>query len=269
VNLQTQVASGLLSFAHIQQVIGSGSAADTLTGPNLTNTWSISSLGGGKIFNSNGTFTFSAIENLTGGSGTDVFDFSTAAGAVSGTIDGQGGGNWLEYLGYTVGVTVNLATGTATGASGGINNIQNVIGGAGDDTITGNALGNILVGGAGNDVINGGSGRSLLIGGGGADTVTGGSADDIVIGGTTNYDLNTAALQSILNEWQRTDKSYADRITDLRNGTGLNGSNKLIFGTTVHDDGAANVLTGGLGMDWFFMGAVDVITDLMPGEQVN
>jgi hypothetical protein len=269
VNLQTLASSDLAAFAHIQQVIGSSSAADTLIGPNVTNTWSISSLGGGKIFNSSGTFTFSAMENLTGGSGTDVFDFSTAAGAIAGMIDGQGGTNWLEYLGYTVGVTVNLATGTATGASGGINNIQNVIGGAGDDTITGNALGNVLVGGAGNDVINGGSGRSLLIGGAGTDTVTGGSADDIVIGGTTNYDLSPSALQSILNEWQRTDKSYADRITDLRNGTGLNGPNKLIFGTTVHDDGAANVLTGGAGMDWFFMGAVDIITDLMPGEQVN
>ena len=140
----------------------------------------------------------------------------------------------------------------------------------------GNALGNILIGGEGNDTIIGGSGRSVLIGGAGGDVIRGGSADDILIAGTTNFDANHAALMSILREWQRTDKTYAQRIADLKNGGGLNGSNKLIWGTTVHDDGAADTLTGGPGLDWFFAnlgpgGVLDHITDRNNGgpEQVN
>jgi Ca2+-binding RTX toxin-like protein len=150
----------------------------------------------------------------------------------------------------------------------GRSNIQNVRAGSGGSTLTGNAQGNILVGGAGVDNIQGGSGRSVLIGGGGADHVKGGSGDDLVLGGTTNYDANDAALLSVLAEWQ-SGNSYAVRISHLKNGGGLNGSNKLVFGTTVHDDEAANILTGGAGMDWFFKGAHDTITDRQSGEQVN
>ena len=44
---------------------------------------------------------------------------------------------------------------------------------------------------------------------------------------------------------------------------------KFVFGTTVHDDGNASTLTGGLGADWFFKGARDKIKDKAAGEQVN
>jgi Ca2+-binding RTX toxin-like protein len=97
------------------------------------------------------------------------------------------------------------------------------------------------VGGAGADVLVGGNGRSVLIGGGGNDVITGGSGDDILIGGTTNFDARDAALQSILLEWQRTDRAYLERVADLSNGGGLNRGNKLIFGKTVHDDGGSDV----------------------------
>ncbi len=39
----------------------------------------------------------------------------------------------------------------------------------------------VIVGGAGNDTITGGSGRDILIGGLGSDTIRGGSGEDIVI----------------------------------------------------------------------------------------
>jgi Ca2+-binding RTX toxin-like protein len=168
---------------------------------------------------------------------------------------------------------VNLATGSATSIAGGVSNIQNVIGSAGDDTLTGNALGNILIGGAGTNLLTGGSGRNLLIGGKGTSTIVGGAADDILIAGSTTFDSNTTALMSILQEWQRTDKTYAQRISDLRNGGGFNGDNKLILGTTVRDDDGASKLTGNGGLDWFFphvgKGGEDTITDLKKGEQVN
>jgi hypothetical protein len=49
--------------------------------------------------------------------------------------------------------------------------IENLISGSGDDSITGNSLGNILEGGLGNDTIKGGSGDDILKGGAGNDTI--------------------------------------------------------------------------------------------------
>jgi hypothetical protein len=280
VNVQTRAATRIRGgagggFAGIHRFIGSSAAADTLTGANTTNNWTVS---GGNAGNVNG-FIFSAVENLRGGTASDTFKFSPA-GSVSGSISGGGGGDWLDYSLFTTVVSVNLATGAAThvagGAVGKATGIQNVTGGGGNDILVGSALGSILIGGGGNDTITAGSGRSLLIGGTGGDVLKGGAADDLLIAGTTNFDANHAALMSILREWQRTDKTYAQRIGDLKNGGGLNGSNKLIRGTTVHDDVATDTLTGGTGLDWFFAnlgpgGILDHITDRNNGgaEQVN
>jgi hypothetical protein len=258
--------------------LNGGGGANTLVGPNTTNTWQISSVNGGTL----GTISFSAIQKLVGGSGVDTFKF-TPSGKVA-SIDGGGApagqGDWLNYSAFPTNqpVTVNLATGSATGvnngAPGAVSNIQNVIGGAGNDHLTGDAQGNILLGLGGNDVINGGNGRSLLIGGAGDDTIVGGTAGDIVIGGYTVFGANETALMLILKEWQRTDKSYSQRIADLKNGGGYNSSYDLIWGTTVLDDHNPDVLTGGLGLDWFFASLAagqDRITDRNNGgtEQVN
>jgi Ca2+-binding RTX toxin-like protein len=192
----------------------------------------------------------------------------------------------FSALSATTPVTVNLASATTTlatmlnrtvlvAAAGQAANFENVLGGAGNDTITGNAAGGILSGGAGNDTITGGSGRSVLLGGLGADSITGGSGDDILIDGTTSYDKNLAALLSFLAEWQSAN-DYQTRVSHLRNGGGLNGSNKLTAGTTVKVDTSADVLTGNAGLDWFFAnlgpsGVLDNLTDLDNGgnEHVN
>ncbi len=273
VNLATSTATRTGGFASIQSLVGSSSTADKLIGPNTTNTWSITAVNGGTV----GSFSFSGIENLTGGSGLDIFVFS-AGKSVSGKIDGGGGGNdWLDYAAYTTPVTVNLATGTATGVGGGIANIRDVRGGQGGNTLTGDAQGNILIGGAGPNTIVGGSGRSILIGGKGKDTVTGNSGGDILIAGYTNFDssslANDLALESILAEWQSAN-SYATRISHIKNGGGLNGSNKFDWGVTVHDNSTANAnkLTGGGGaggQNWFFANLSHTTTNKTPGEQLN
>ena len=189
--------------------------------------------------------------------------------SVGGTINGGGGGDWLDYSAYTTAISVNLSTGSAS-HTGGVSNIQNVRGSSGSNTLTGNASGNILVGGSGNDTITGGSGRSLLIGGSGKDTIKGGASDDILIAGSTSFDDNNAALMAVFAEWQRTDETYQQRISNIRGTTtgGLNGSYDL-NSTTVHDDGFVDTLTGNAGMDWFWDGSNDKITDLQSGEQVN
>jgi hypothetical protein len=261
--------------------LNGGAGTNTLVGPNATNTWNLWAVNGGNVGNVN----FTGFQHLVGGTGVDTFKIQPWASVAS--IDGGGApagqGDWLDYSAFpgTRPITVNLATGSATniggGAAGAVKNIQNLLSGAGNDTLIGDSQGNILIGGGGNDAILGGSGRSLLIGGTGASKITGGSADDILIAGTTTYDSNHTALMLILKEWQRTDKTYAQRIADLGSGGGYNGGYTLKWGTTVLDGGtAADTLTGGPGLDWFFAnlgptGVIDTITDLNNGgtEQVN
>ncbi|QXE25593.1 type I secretion target repeat-containing protein [Richelia sinica FACHB-800] len=52
--------------------------------------------------------------------------------------------------------------------------------GAGNDSVTGNAVNNSINGGDGNDILNGGGGNDSLIGGGGIDTLNGGTGNDII-----------------------------------------------------------------------------------------
>jgi hypothetical protein len=97
-----------------------------------------------------------------------------------------------------------------------------------------------------------------------------------MISGITTYDTDHAALAAILKEWQRTDKTYAQRIADLRTGGGLSAGHKLVRGSTVLDDSSVDVLKGNAGQDWFFAnlgpsGTKDTIQDQNTGgpEQVN
>jgi Ca2+-binding RTX toxin-like protein len=117
--------------------------------------------------------------------------------------------------------------------------------------------------------------RDLLIGGTGADRLVGNADDDILIAGTTAWDNDAGALCAILEEWSRTDLTYAARVQHLQSGGGLNGALTLNVDpsrgpVTVFDDGAADVLTGSAGRDWFFAnldnGVLDKITDLHASE---
>jgi Ca2+-binding RTX toxin-like protein len=68
-----------------------------------------------------------------------------------------------------------------------------VRGGAGNDTLTGDALANTLRGGAGDDTLMGGSGNDTLFGEAGADALYGGAgADTLYGGGGTGTDLADA-----------------------------------------------------------------------------
>jgi hypothetical protein len=242
-------------------------ANSILFGPVAGGTWSISGANAGSV----GPVSFTGVGNLVGGSGMDVFQFSPA-GSVAG-LNGGGGGDWLDYSALPTAVTVNLATGSATavggGAAGALSNVQNVISGRGNNTLTGSAQGNVLVGGPGNDTLTAGSGRSLLIGGSGLDTLTGGAGDDILIAGTTTFGTSYAMLDTTLATWQRTDLDYGGRISALE----YNGSPALLWGSTVLDDGAADTLQAGSGQNWYFAnlntGTRDTILGRKPGEQIN
>jgi hypothetical protein len=274
--------SKALSFAHMQTLTGSPNAwnYDTLLGPDGDITWTLNGPNAGQV----GAVNFNGFGDVQGGSGANVYQFqphSSVLTIVGGTAPANEG-NWLDYSAFPANtlVTVNLTrgglypnTGSATNVGIGISGIQNVRGGNGGNTLTGNSQGNILVGGSGADVLKGGSGVSLLIGGLGADQLKGGSGGDLLIGGFTDFDSNKAALMSLLAEWQ-SNNPYVVRISYLTMGAGLNGANKLLADSTVHDDGAADSLTGGAALtagalDWFFKDPKDTISNYEVGEMIS
>jgi Ca2+-binding RTX toxin-like protein len=79
--------------------------------------------------------------------------------------------------------------------------LQNIQGGAGNDTLTGDDAANVIRGGNGNDVIYGNGGDDFLYGEGGADVIYGNSGNDYISGGPgADYmfgDNDTNCLSSV------------------------------------------------------------------------
>jgi hypothetical protein len=221
---------------------------NTLAGPNTTNIWTITGPDTGTV----NAIHFNRFQKLVGGAATDTFLFQPG-GMVSGSVDGGGGSNTLDYSHYTGDVTVDLALNLASlvnqGAASRVFHIANVTGSMGNDLLVGDAKPNVLIGG---------TGRNLLIGGAGADSLTGGGGDNILIGGTTSYDKDLVALDALFAEWTSTD-SLSVRLKYLSLGGGRNG--KYVLNpvatsgrpATVFDDGAADQLYDGTGLSWFFV----------------
>ncbi len=108
-----------------------------------------------------------------------------------------------------------------------------MIGGAGNDTLTGvggndNANGgtgnDFITGGGGNDILRGSAGDDTLLGGGGNDLLIGDAGNDVLTGGIGNdsYRFNSA------NEGVDTINGYStadDELLIRRNGAGFNSGN--------------------------------------------
>jgi Ca2+-binding RTX toxin-like protein len=160
-----------------------------------------------------------------------------------------------------------------------------VLGGSADDTLIGDANGNllwgnggndtieggidsanggvnnrdILVGGTGNDKITGGNGRDLILGGSGKDTLIGGDGDDILFSGTTTFDTDGTTQDLISTFWNTPDSatsSFSTRVSQLRNGTTGVANMPILNATTVFNDTSNDSLTGGPNSaganDWYF-----------------
>ena len=154
---------------------------DTLMAGSMSNRWDINGPNRGLL---NNRTRFTGVENLKGGAGGDHFIFGRSNRArISGTIDGGGGSDWLDYSRRRSSVTVNLMADQATSA-GSVVGIENVKGGSGNDILIGNAANNHLWGGRGNDRLLGGAGDDHILGGAGNDILKGGTGDDFLDGGS-------------------------------------------------------------------------------------
>ena len=208
------------------------------------------------------------VENVTGGSGNDylvgdagnnVFvggagDDFLRGGAGKDILDGGTGVDTADYSDKTTSVVITLNGSTnATATIGGLaedtlRNIENINGGAGNDTLTGDLNNNVLKGGAGNDILNGGAGNDILVGGAGKDTVDGGAGID-----TADYSDKTVTVQVTLNGATAATVNVGgvaeDTVVNIENLVGGSG-NDIFVG-----DLNANVLNGGLGNDTLTGGA--------------
>ncbi len=105
-----------------------------------------------------------------------AFNFSLNANPVVAIWD-AGGRDTLDFSGWSQNSRIDLNPGAFSDGGGQTSNVQiafdtwieDAIGGTGNDSITGNRVGNVLAGGGGNDTIGGGFGNDRLEGGAGAD----------------------------------------------------------------------------------------------------
>ena len=144
--------------------------------------------------------------NISGGDGNDTLTGGIAGDTLSGGADndvlvGLGGNDTLDggidndtasYADATNDVTASLVSATATGVDIGTDalvEIENVTGGAGNDSITGDESSNFLQGNGGDDDIFGGAGSDYLRGGFGNNKLQGGTGDDILQGEGTFQEI--------------------------------------------------------------------------------
>lgn len=282
VNLQAKSATGVGSFNSIERFKGSTSPS-TMIGPNLPNLWKVNATDLGVINTmALGPISFESFGHLTGGTGTDGFQFGPT-GFLSGRIQEQGVGtsDQLNYSLLTTPVNVNLQLGTASRVALGVAGVEQVTGGSGDDLLMGNGANNVLNGGAGNDVLvgqlgddtlDGGTGNDVLIGGYGADKLSGGIGQDLLIANRTAYDTNVSALMAMIAEWKNSLIPYGQRVLKLRTGFGANNAFKLNT-SNVLEDQAVDTLLGGTETDWFWGTPIapfkDTISDQVAGEFLN
>ena len=210
--------------------------------------------------------------NLDGGGGDDIL----IGGRGSNSITGGDGNDFLFSRGTSGRLDGGNGHDRLIGGPGGL---ETLLGGAGNDRLTARGranllngedghdflLGyqnNILLGGSGNDRLIAGA-NNLLIGGTGFDRLQA-NRGGILIGGATHHDSDSAALRAIVDQWQRTDIVYSQKIDHLINGGGLNGS--ITFNTsTLFADEDPDLLIGGMDLDWFIAST----NDLIRGRRIN
>ncbi len=128
-------------------------------------------------------------DTLNGGDDNDWFgeDGDPSNGLGRDTMNGGRGTDTADYSARIVPLLITVNGSANDGASSEGDNVkadvENVIGGSGNDQITGSTLSNRLTGGPGNDTLSGGAGDDVFVEGtssSGADTFIGGTGIDTI-----------------------------------------------------------------------------------------
>ncbi|HSU68754.1 MAG TPA: M10 family metallopeptidase C-terminal domain-containing protein, partial [Tepidisphaeraceae bacterium] len=201
----------------------SDTLAITASAADSTNVWNLSGPGAGDL---NQQITFTGMTSLAGGTNADDFSFDpTFTGTATESLDGGGGTNTLDYFAFNTGVTVNLTTGAATDTAG-VSRIQKVVGGMGNDSLTGSGTATTLTGSHGSDSLVGGAGSTTFA------FRTGWGSNNITAG-LGSYSLDFSAV-------------IADLTFNLGTGIVSDGTNQVTFSAS-----KTQALTGGSGNNTF------------------
>jgi Ca2+-binding RTX toxin-like protein len=176
------------TVSNVEQIWGSRSGTDQLIGDNTGNLFFTYS-GDDTLMGGGGDDTLSAGQDddvIDGGSGTDtaIISASIDDAIVYRTGNGVYVSSSFDGMDLLVNVeTIQFWDGTVTVSDLAV---QSNSASSGDDTIIGNAAGNILDGNTGDDILFGLRGDDSLSGGDGDDSLRGHSGDDTLLGGEGN-----------------------------------------------------------------------------------
>jgi Ca2+-binding RTX toxin-like protein len=251
----------------------------TLSGGPGANTLDVSRFAGGATLSGGG-----GDDLLIGGPGDDTFLFDADEVLGTDTVTGGGGTDTLDFSATTAALVVDLGrTGTAqTVVAGrlaliltGID-IENIIGGAGDDILTGNALANRLTGGPGSNILAGRAGDDIYAYATDLPHATAPGGRDVIIEdpgeGTDTIDFSATrtlpvALDLAVTGIQRVNAHLRLEVRDSAFGPG---EIEILIGGDQNDTLAgndfANTLVGGPGDDHLYGGGGDDILDGGPGN---
>lgn len=190
---------------------------------------------------------------LYGGSGDDTFEAGTGADLMDGGTNspssaGPNAGDTARYVRSAAAVSIDLNLTTVQGGTAGadsvgdvLTGIENLVGSAFGDTLTGDGADNRLVGLEGNDMVSGGGGDDFVLGDGGNDTLYGDAGEDSISGGDGDDALYGGSGTDVLDGGAGNDGAF-----------GAEGDDSLIGGLGIDtlDGGDGNdVLRGGDGND--------------------
>ena len=237
---------------------------------------------GDKLLNIEQVIGTGQADQMFGGAGDTIFE----GGAGADHINGGDGNDTASYASSSAAVTVNLGDddpktgGDAAGDT--LINIENLIGSAHNDRLTGDNKSNVIEGGAGDDRLDGGGGNDTAsyagasggvtvdlsnssaqnTGGAGSDTLSnfenlaGSDHDDILTGDNNANSLWGGAGADSLTGGGGADHLYGGDGDDTLNG---GGGNDWLKG-----EAGADVLTGRAGADNLDGGA-DAVRDTLTG----
>jgi hypothetical protein len=248
-NSDTFVEQTLSSTAPVR--IFGGPGASTLVSGAGINDWFITGINAGSLHN----VSFVNVQNLRGGlsSAGDTFHFNDKM-FETGSIIGAGKPLYiatLDYSKYTVPLTVDLKLNLAkVGAiTTFVANINDVLGGQGNNILVGN----------GNNFLLGGTGRDILISGGGTSTLQAGAGEALMIGAHYIFDTVLPALHNLETVWSLA-LPYATRVAILEASA--------ITSATCHFQPGVTTLVHGVQPDFYVVDVLDVIIGLQPTEKV-
>lgn len=167
------------------------------------------------------------IDTLIGGDDNDTVDFSGRTNSLSITLDdivndGEVGFYDTMYIGTDIETVLGgMGNDTLSADGQGHLTVHYFFGGGGRDSLLGGDGADTLRGGRGNDSLTGGPGDDVLVGDSGKDSLRGGGGDDTLFGGGSSNDF----LQSIasaddfkdtLSGGEGTDTGIRDYLDILR-----------------------------------------------------